>query len=125
MGWEEQKFIKREFKKTYYDAFKKRTGRSPKSVKYTVYSSENTKYPRIDIGLPHSAPGKPVQGFYAFFQEVGTSKQPRLGILTNTVEKNVATIVRIESQYLTALQDEADALALIDEKEESSEEDDD
>lgn len=119
------KFIKREFKKTYYDAFKKRTGRSPKSVKYTVYSSENTKYPRIDIGLPHSAPGKPVQGFYAFFQEVGTSKQPRLGILTNTVEKNVATIVRIESQYLTALKDEADALALIDEKEESSEEDDD
>ena len=119
------KFIRREFKKNYYDVFKKHTGRAPKAVKYTVFSSEKTQYPRIDIGLPHSAPGKPVQGFYSFFQEVGTSKQPRLGILTNTVEKNVATIVRIESQYLTALQDEADALALIDEKEESSEEDDD
>jgi hypothetical protein len=119
------KFIRREFKKNYYDVFKKRTGRAPKAVKYTVFSSENTKYPRIDIGLPHSAPGKPVPGFYSFFQEVGTSKQPKLGILTNTVEKNVATIVKIESQYLTALQDEAEALALINEKEESSDEEDD
>lgn len=119
------KFIRREFKKKYYETFKKHTGRAPKAVKYTVFSSESTKYPRIDIGLPHSAPGKPVQGFYSFFQEVGTSKQPRLGILTNAVEQNVATIVKIESQYLTALEDEAEALALINEKEQSSDDEED
>lgn len=118
------KFVRREFKKAYYEHFKKHTGNAPKAVKYTVFSSASTNYPRVDIGLPHSAPGKPVPGFYSFFQEVGTSKQPKLGILSNTVQKNVATIVKIESQYLTALQDDAEALALIDEKEESSEEDD-
>lgn len=119
------KFVRREFKKNYYSRFKKHTGKGPKAVKYTVYSSENTQYPRIDIGLPQSSPGRTVEGFYSFFQEVGTSKQPKLGILTNTVESNIATIVKIESQYLSALQDEADALALIDEKEATSEEDND
>ena len=119
------KFVRKEFKKNYYSYFKKRTGKAPKAVKYIVFSSENTKFPRIDIGLPNAAPGKPVEGFYSFFQEVGTSKQPKLGILSNTVENNVATIIKIESQYLTALQDEADALALIDEKEATSEEDED
>ena len=117
------KFIRKEFKKNYYSYFKKRTGKAPKAVKYVVFSSANTQYPRIDIGLPQSAPGKPVEGFYSFFQEVGTSKQRKLGILSNTVEGNVAEIIRIESQYLTALKDEADALALIDEKEATSEED--
>lgn len=119
------KFVRRRFKDEYYTVFKKHTGRGPKAVKYTVFSSAKTKYPRIDIGLPHSKPGEPVTGFYSFFQEVGTSKQPKLGILTKTVEDNVATIVKIESQYLTALQDEAEALSLIDEKEESSDEEDD
>ena len=119
------KFVRREFKKTFYERFKKHTGNAPKAVKYIVFSSENTQYPRIDIGLPHSSNGKPVQGFYSFFQEVGTSKQPKLGILTETVEKNVATIVKIESQYLSALEDEAKALELIDEREQDSSEEDD
>lgn len=117
------RFVRRRFKDEYYSVFKKHTGRGPKAVKYTVFSSASTRFPRIDIGLPHSSPGNAVPGFYSFFQEVGTSKQPRLGILTKTVEGNVATIVKIESQYLTALEDEAEALSLIDEKEESSEED--
>ena len=118
------KFIRREFKKNFYARFKKHTGNAPKAVKYTVFSSENTQYPRIDIGLPQSAPGKPVPGFYSFFQKVGTSKQRRIGLLASTVQNNVATIIQIESQYLTALKDDAEALTLIDEKEESSEVDD-
>lgn len=119
------KFAKRTFKKEFYAHFKKRTGKAPKAVKYTVYSSANTIYPRVDIGLPHSAPNKPVEGFYSFFQEVGTSKQPKLGLLTKAIESNVSTIIEIESQYLSALEDEAEALKLIDEKEmESGEEED-
>lgn len=119
------KFVRREFKKNFYAHFKKHTGKAPKAVKYIVFSSENTQYPRIDIGLPVASRGKPVQGFYSFFQEVGTSKQPKVGILTQAVEQNVATIVKIESQYLSALEDEAKALALIDEKEQESGEEDD
>lgn len=119
------KFVRREFKKNFYTHFKKRTGKAPKAVKYIVFSSEKTQYPRIDIGLPVASKGKPVQGFYSFFQEVGTSKQPKVGILTQAVEQNVATIVKIESQYLSALEDEAKALALIDEKEQESGEEDD
>lgn len=111
------KFVRREFKTQYYKRFHKRTGKGPKAVRYTVFASAKTIYPRIEIGLPQSAPGKPVEGFYSFFQEVGTSRQPKVGILTNTVKDNVATIVTIESQYLSALEDEAKALSLIDEKE--------
>jgi len=55
--------------------------------------------------------------WYGAAQEVGTSKIKKLGILTNTVRDNIPKIVEIESKYLTALQDEAEALALIDEKE--------
>ena len=119
------KFVRKKFRENFYTHFQRRTGQAPKAVKYTVFSSENTQFPRVDIGLPQSSPGNPVPGFYSFFQEVGTSKQRKLGILADTVEGNVSTIVKIESQYLTALEDEAEALALIDEKEMTSEEDDD
>ena len=42
---------------------------------------------------------------------------PKLGILRNTTYDNIPEIVKIESQYLSALEDEAAALQLIDEKE--------
>ncbi|WP_300766991.1 hypothetical protein [uncultured Acetatifactor sp.] len=35
------------------------------------------------------------------------------GILTKAVYDNIAEIIKIESQYLSALEDEAEALALI------------
>lgn len=53
--------------------------------------------------------------WYGVKQELGTSKMPRLGILKNTTYDNVAEIIKIESQYLSALEDEAKALSLIDE----------
>ena len=42
---------------------------------------------------------------------------PKLGILRGTVNDNIQKIVEIESQYLSALEDEAAALAMIDEEE--------
>lgn len=39
---------------------------------------------------------------------------PKFGILRNTVYNNIPKIVEIESKYLSALEDEAAALALID-----------
>lgn len=53
--------------------------------------------------------------WYGTAQELGTSKMPKLGILQNTTYDNIAEIIKIESQYLSALEDEAEALALIDE----------
>lgn len=108
------KFLKRRFREDYYKQFKKRTGNAGKVTYAKVYASENTIKPRLEIGLPHSGSGRSVKGFYGYFQEVGSSKTPKLGLLQNAVNSNVAQIVEIESQYLSALKDEAEALKLID-----------
>ena len=52
--------------------------------------------------------------FYSMFQEFGSSRTPRLGLLSDTVEGNITTIIEIESKYLSGLNDEATALAMID-----------
>lgn len=108
------KLIKRRFRENYYQHFTKRTGNAGKVTYGKVWASDNTWKPRLEIGLPHSKPGKSVKGFYGYFQEVGSSKQQKLGLLQKSVNDNIADIVAIESQYLTALRDEAEALAMID-----------
>lgn len=107
------KFVRKEFRTQYYSHFDRHTGDGGKVVKATVFSNEKTLYPRVQIGLKT---GK-VDGFYGMFQELGSSKTPKLGLLTHAVEDNVAQIIEIESKYLSALEDEAKALALVDEKE--------
>jgi hypothetical protein len=74
-----------------------------------VLSGKNTKYPRVEIGLKT----KTVKGFYSYYQEFGSSKTPKLGLLTDAVESNIPTIIEIESKYLSGLESEAQALALI------------
>ena len=107
------KFVRKKWKEAFYSHFKKQSGDAGRATSQAVLSSKNTKYPRVELGLKT---GK-VDGFYAYFQEFGTSKTQKLGILRDTVESNVAQIVEIESKYLSALEDEAQALALIDESE--------
>lgn len=97
------KFVLKKFKENFYAKFKKRTGNAGASTSYQVLSSKNTKYPRTEIGLAHSHKGKAVKGFYAYFQETGTSKQEQQKILGHSVEDNIAEILKIESQYLSAL----------------------
>lgn len=97
------KFVARETRKK----IKKRTGRLAKNTQYWV----RKKSLDLQIGFK---PG----GFYGGFQELGTEKTPKVGALSNSVHENIAMITRIESQYLSALEDEAKALALIDENEE-------
>lgn len=106
------KFITKLFRTNYYLHFDKHTGNAGKATKYKVIAGKSTTQPRLQIGLKTGA----VPGFYAYFQELGTSRQEKLGLLTNAVEDNVAEIVRIESQYLNGLSDEASRLAaLVDE----------
>ena len=64
----------------------------------------------LQVGIKHDT-------WYGTEQELGSSKMRRHGFLTSSVQDNIATIVEIESQYLSALEDEAKALALIDEEE--------
>lgn len=68
----------------------------------------------LRVGIVHDS-------WYGVQQELGTSgnrnrgpgKMKKHGILTNSVYNNIPEIIRIESQYLSALEDEARALALI------------
>lgn len=73
--------------------------------------------PWAKSGLPHLEVGVKHGTWYGEQQELGTSKQPRRQILRNSAHDNIATIIQIESQYLSALEDEARALSLINEKE--------
>lgn len=104
------KFVKKRFREEYYRKFRRHRGAAGRAVSYRVISGKNTKFPRVQIGLRN---GK-IDGFYGFFQEFGSKTTPRYGILSDTVESNIATIVEIESKYLSGLNDEAQALALID-----------
>lgn len=101
------KFLARTFKESYYQHFTRRTGKAGKATKYKVIAGAKTQYPRVQIGLPTGR----VDGFYAYFQEFGTSKHQKLGLLTHAAQDNVAEIVKIESQYLSGLSEEAERLA--------------
>jgi HK97 gp10 family phage protein len=73
--------------------------------------------PWAKTGLPHLEVGVKHGTWYGEQQELGTSKQPKRQILRNAAHDNIAKIVEIESKYLSAMEDEAEALRLISEKE--------
>lgn len=73
--------------------------------------------PWAKTGLPHLEVGVKHGTWYGEQQELGTSKQPKRGILRNSAQSNIAQIVEIEAQYLSAMEDEAKALRLISEEE--------
>lgn len=108
------KFVVKVFKNNFYQHFEKHTGNAGKTTKYQVISGKSTTFPRVQIGLKPSS----MDGFYAYFQELGTSRQPKLGLLTHAVQDNVTEIVKIESQYLDGLNGEVAALeSMVDENE--------
>ena len=117
------KYVIKVFNTEFYKRFRKITGNAKKATKYKIWASANTIAPRVEIGLKTGR----VPGFYAYFQEFGTSNGiPRLGLLTHAAQDNIAEIVRIESQYLSGLSEEADRLeALINEDDMEGGEDDD
>ena len=73
--------------------------------------------PWAKSGLPHLEVGVTHDTWYGVDQELGNSRQPKRQILRNAAHDNIAQIIEIESQYLSALEDEAKALRLISEKE--------
>lgn len=121
------KVVLKSFRENYYSHFKRRTGNAGKALKAKVYSSKNTQFPRVEIGL------KPkTKGYYAMLQEFGTKGTrrtkksgkvsvkpiPKLGLLQKSVKDNIDTIQSVQAKYLSAIDvgDEA-CEALIDESE--------
>lgn len=72
--------------------------------------------PWAKTGLPHLEVGVKHGTWYGEQQELGSSQQPKRQILRNSVHNNIAQIVEIQSKYLSALEDEAEALRLISEE---------
>lgn len=60
----------------------------------------------LQVGIKHNT-------WYGENQELGSKNQPKRGILRNAVYNNIPTIIEIESKYLSALESEAKALAMI------------
>lgn len=75
------------------------------------------KVPFDPNGLPHVEVGTTEDSWYTEEHENGSSEQPRRGIIKDTAYMNLAKIIEIESKYLSAMEDDAKALSLINEKE--------
>lgn len=101
------KYVCRETRKK----IKRRTGRLAKNTQYWVRARQET--PDLQVGFK---PG----GFYGLFQEIGTQKQPKIEALTESTENNIATIQKIQQQYLSAIGTES-AESMINEEEYSGE----
>ena len=100
------KFICYTFRQNYYTVFKRKKYKVGRYTQYWVRKKECD----LIVGLKPSA-------FYGGFQELGSSKTNRLGLLEKTVKQNISQIIEIESKYLSSLENEAEALALINEEE--------
>lgn len=99
------KFVCKRFRQSYYSHFKRRKGNVGRFTQYWV-KHKYEDYPSLQVGVKPNA-------FYGGFQELGSSKTEKLGLLSSAVQDNIAEIVKIESQYLSALEDEAEALSII------------
>lgn len=98
------KFVCNRFRKSYYSTFKRRKGRVGKYTQYWVRKRENN----LQVGIKPFA-------FYGLFQETGSSKTKKLGLLQRAVKENIPEIVKIQSKYLSGLEDESKALSMINE----------
>lgn len=72
----------------------------------------------LQLGMGNTKWGNSGEAWYAIKSELGTSNQPKRGFLKETVMENIPEIIKIESQYLSALSGE-DYARFIDESEEN------
>ena len=72
----------------------------------------------LQVGIHNVMKNKnPGDTWYGMDQELGLNGQPKRAFLHDSVYDNIRTIRDIEAQYLSAIEDEQRALALIDEEE--------
>lgn len=94
----------------------KKSKRPNKAIQSWVRSKETD----LKIGFGNNKRGLSGDTWYGILQEIGGKNHPKKGIIRNIVYSNIPKIIEIESQYLSAMEDEARALALIDEQEDIS-----
>lgn len=85
---------------------------APKRYQMWVLKRENY----LVLGIENTKKGAKT-AWWADQSELGTDGQPRRGFLTEAVRDNIDKIREIEAQYLSAIEDENKAIALIDEEE--------
>lgn len=100
------KYICSLFRRRYYSVFKRRKGKVGRFTQYWVRSRETD----LVVGIKPSA-------FYGAFEEFGSSKTRKHGILQSVVNENIPEIINIQSKYLSGLEDESRALSMISESE--------
>jgi HK97 gp10 family phage protein len=84
----------------------KRSKRIYNSTQFWVRSRESD----LQIGFKHDS-------WYGAKSELGTSNQPKRGILRDTVYENIDEIRKIQGKYLSAIENDNRARGLIDERE--------
>ena len=82
------KYVCRETRKK----IRRRTGRLAKNTQYWV----RRKSGDLQVGFK---PG----GFYGLFQEIGTERERKIAALSESTQNNIATIQKIQQQYLSAV----------------------
>lgn len=87
--------------------------------RYQMWVPKRENY--LVLGVENTQKGANT-AWWADQSELGTNGQPRRGFLTETVRSNIDKIREIEAQYLSAIEDENNALALIEEDNEAQEE---
>lgn len=92
--------------------FTRKARYAPKRYQMWVRKQEND----LQLGIENTKFGAK-SAWWADQAELGTGKQPKRAFLHSAVSANIAMIRQIEAQYLSAIEDENAALALIDEEE--------
>ena len=57
----------------------------------------------LQIGFGHTKKGNSGDTWYGIQQELGTSGQPKRGIMRNTVFENIDEMRKVQAQYLSAI----------------------
>ena len=93
--------------------FMKKARWAPKRYQYWVRKRECD----LQVGIENTKYGADT-AWWADQAELGTHGQPRRGILRGSTYDNISKIRQIEAHYLSAIEDETSAEAMIDESEE-------
>lgn len=108
------RFVLREVSKKVrgINKFTRKARYAPKRYQMWVLKKEN----ELVLGIENTKKGANT-AWWADQAELGTNGQPKRGILYETVRDNIDKIREIEGQYLSAIEDENKAIALINENE--------
>lgn len=92
--------------------FIKKARRAPERYQYWVMPKENV----LVVGVENTKKGANT-AWWADQAELGSNGQPKRSIVTETVRENVDKIREIQSQYLSAINNEEEAVKLAEENE--------